>query len=101
MRRAESVQIVPDENGWEMHVEDEDGEVKRFNIHWIAWDLARHAQETIGAWRAEGEAARMGLQASSSDELSSPDHEAYPPGHYKRPGSLEDVDLVRDLQRGK
>lgn len=93
MKHAEKVEFVPDENGWELHVTDENGFISRWNVHGVAWDLAAHARETLGAWRAEGE----GVQASARDELSSEGIEAYPPGHFMR----EDVDLVRDMARGK
>lgn len=99
MRHAEHIAFVADEDGWEMHVTDELGEVFRFNVHGVAWDLPDLVRESIGAWRAEGEAVRS--SASAGDDLQSGEGDCYPPGSL---GALLDsgaLDEVRDRERGK
>ena len=54
---ANDVRIVGDENEWELVIET-NVETFAFRIHHLAWDLAAHADETLGAWRREGENAR-------------------------------------------
>lgn len=55
--KANKIEFVGDENGWELHV-DTNVETFCFYIHGLAWDLAAHADQTLGAWRREGENAR-------------------------------------------
>jgi hypothetical protein len=100
MKRAEQVQFVSDENGWELHVTDEDGFVTRFNIHDVAWNLPDQADATIGAWRREGLAA-VGLQASAGDDLTDEDRDAYPLGDLGALTRSEaDLDSLRDRMEG-
>lgn len=77
MKTADRIAFVADENGWEMHVTDDQGFVTRYNIHGIAWNLPDHADATIGAWRREG------LAAATADPLLGTDAEAYEPGSAK------------------
>lgn len=101
MKDAAEVRFEAEENGWEMHITDEDGEVTRFHIHGIAWDLAEHARATIGVWRAEGEAAKAS-RASAGQDLRTEAAEAYPVGSPKWLALTEaDVDSWRDRQRGR
>jgi hypothetical protein len=98
MRVAENLEIEAEENGWVLHITDEDGLVTSFNIHDVAWDLPGLVDRTISAWRREGEDA----VASARDRLTAEDLEAYPPGDPKRIALSDgDLDLARDLARGK
>lgn len=55
---ADNVTFDSDEAGWKLRVLSEDGDLFVFNIHHLAFELAQHADQTIGAWRREGEHAR-------------------------------------------
>ena len=52
--RAEDVRFESDENGWEMLVTTEDGFVRRYNIHGIAFDVLKNMNDTIGDWYRRG-----------------------------------------------
>ena len=78
--RADSVKFVGDENGWELHIETDEGDTIILNVHSIAWDLAEHTAATLGDWRHEGEMAR----ASMPPRVTQDDLDAFPLGHYKR-----------------
>ncbi len=56
--RADKVVFGDDEGRFTLEVTTEDGDEFTFNIHHLAVDLAKHADETIGAWRREAQAAR-------------------------------------------
>lgn len=60
---ADSVKFVGDENGWEMHVSCDEGDLV-FNIHGIAVELAAHADETIGAYKREHDYYKAEFAAS-------------------------------------
>jgi len=77
--KAESVTFEGGERGWEMRVETNVGTFC-FNIHGCAWNLAQHADETLGAWRREGEDAR----ATHVPRITEEDLEAYELGSPKR-----------------
>lgn len=55
---ADEIEFVADEYGWEMHITDDEGIVHVVNIHRVASDVLADAKRTIGAWEAEGEAAK-------------------------------------------
>jgi len=97
MRHAEKVVFVEDENGWELHVTDEDGQTERFNIHGLAWNLVDHMNDTIGDWRHEGLAA-VGLSSSPPAALTAEEQGVHPLAHLVRSGA---ADLARDAERGK
>ena len=78
MKAAESVKFVEGDEGWELHVLDEDGVFRAWNIHHLAWPLIDHAYQTLGRWGAEGAAA------SAGHLLTPADLEAYEPGDPKR-----------------
>lgn len=99
MNRAERVQFVADENGWELHVTTEDGFTRRFNIHHVAWDLFDHMNDTIGDWRREGLAA-AGLSSSAGGDLTAEDLEAYEPGSPKWLALQEDLEFGRTTDGG-
>ena len=103
MQHADKVRFVADEDGWELHVTDEDGVRTRFNIHGIAWDLAAHAHETIGAWRAEGEQVRNAMRMDTGEALSVPEWAGGDPPELslERLRDSGAADLMRDLERGK
>jgi hypothetical protein len=78
--RADSVKIVSDECGWELHIETDEGDTIVVNVHSLAWDLAAEVDSTLGAWRREGEYAR----ATMPPRVTEDDLDAFPLGHYKR-----------------
>jgi hypothetical protein len=54
---AANVTFDATETGWQLRVESDEGDdVFVFNIHHLALELAKHADETLGAWRREAEA---------------------------------------------
>lgn len=69
MQRAERVEFVSGENGWEMHVTTEDGFARRYNIHGIAWNLVTHLSETLGDWYRGGLAAATDLHKADGAEV--------------------------------
>lgn len=79
MKRAESIEFVADENGWEMHVTTEDGFVQRFNVHGITYRLLAAVNDSIGNYYREG------MRAAAS--------------HVEEPET--DFDLARDIARDK
>lgn len=85
---AYSVVFRGDEDGWHMIVEADDGR-HDFRVHGVAWDLAAHAAETLGEWRAEGEAARGTRVFVTESDL-----EGYAPDDPKR------VELNRVIDAG-
>lgn len=103
MQRADEVRFVAEEDGWRLHVTDEDGATHVFLIHSLAWDLAEHARETIGAWRAEGEAARRTMPASAAQDLTALDQEIKAPGdlNLERLRDSGALDVAIDSRRGK
>ena len=64
---ADKVTFVGDENGWEMHVSCDEGDLV-FNIHGIAVELAAHADETIGAYKREHDYHRAAFDRASDEE---------------------------------
>lgn len=57
MESIETIEVESDENGWELHISTDEGEY-RFNMHAVAEAHHDDVRATIGAWLAEGYAAR-------------------------------------------
>ena len=84
--RADTVVFGTDEGMFTLNVTTEDGDEFTFNIHHLALDLAKHADETIGAWRREADNARTCVQAV---RISEDDLDAYGPEDWPKRITLQ------------
>jgi hypothetical protein len=101
---AESVAVESDEEGFELLVRTEEGDTLSIDIQSCVLAFYESVQKEIGWYAAEAEQARADIatgtfsartgvlssiadqdasQASSGDDLSSDEAEAYPVGHRK------------------
>jgi hypothetical protein len=86
--KAESVEFISDENGWELQIETNVGTF-RFNIHGCVLDLDQSYQHTIAPYLEEGRRAA----ASYRPPLTQDDLDGYPLGDPKR------ITLEREMNR--
>ena len=77
--RAESAWFESDENGWELHVDTEDGERHIFNVHHLTSGLLGIAKPLENYWQ-EGLAAA----ATYRPPVTQDDLDGYEPGDPKR-----------------
>lgn len=90
MKTADEIKVVSDECGFKLHLVDTNGDEHRFNIHGVAWAFETNVRDTIGGWKAEGEAARSSMpRLVTVDDL-----DGYEIGDPKR------VELQRIIDRG-
>lgn len=86
--RADRVRVIGDEDGYHLLIETEDGDEMDFRMdHEVAEELAFAQTVGIRLHFQEGELARRGMPACSENGILG--------------FSNEDIDLARDLARGK
>lgn len=88
--RADDVQVVGDEQGFELHVDTDEGDRFVFRIHHLAEQFGKNVDETIGTWLREREDAR----ATHVPNLTEDDLDGYDLGDPKR------VEIQRAIDRG-
>lgn len=66
--RADDVQVVGDEQGFELHVDTDEGDRFVFRIHHLAEQFGVNVDETIGAWLREREDARATYVPNLTEE---------------------------------
>ena len=82
---ADDVQILEEETGFRLQVISEDGDVFMFDIQHLAWDLAAQVDATLGAWRREGETARLSGESSENSGYD-PSDSKHPDWHSVQSG---------------
>lgn len=65
---AERITIEADEQGFELHILDDEGDWHAFNIHGCALEFHDEVRAKIGEWAAEAGAARRAVAAGVSLE---------------------------------
>lgn len=105
---AENVKFVSDENGWEMHVSCDEGDLV-FNVQGIAVELARHADLTIGASMRAHDYHRAAFERATdaeravvfSNDPTEIECSGYATNDPKHPTYLERMSAVWDEREGK
>ncbi len=61
--RADNVQVIGDSEGFELHVDTDEGDRFVFRIHPLAEELHDNVRDTIGNWLAERDWAKATIPA--------------------------------------
>lgn len=101
MLTIDEIKIEPDEDGYHLVIylaDHSDDDAMRFRIG-LPDQFRAETERTIGAWLAEGERAARQHQIDQGTAPDSRNVELDEPW----PGqtSLDDLDLARDIERGK
>jgi len=94
--RADTVVFDTDEGMFTLNVTTEDGDEFTFNIHHLALDLAKHADETIGAWRREADNARTCVRPV---RISEDDLDAYGPEDWPKRYTMTEAYNEQEMNR--
>lgn len=89
---ANYVDVVGDENGFDLHINTDKGGYI-INVHGVSAELLAIVNDEIGSYWAEGRAAAASHQHDLDSRI---DDGAYPPGDPKSPGYHDRMSAIYD-----